>query len=88
LDSWSSASCGSCVEVGRPLRHDAFEAELARLGEHDRAVGGERFAEQDAADAGDEPLERLAPRLKGTQARRSFRLPVLGARRFRILIIG
>ena len=31
------------IEAARPLRHDAFEAELARLGEHDRALGGERL---------------------------------------------
>jgi hypothetical protein len=37
------------------LRHDALKAELAGLGEHDRAFGGERLAEQDAFDAGDEP---------------------------------
>jgi hypothetical protein len=36
--------------------------------EHDRALGGERFAEQNAADAVDEPLERLAPRLQRPQA--------------------
>jgi hypothetical protein len=34
------------------LRHDALEAQFAGLGEHDRALGGERFAEQDALDAG------------------------------------
>jgi hypothetical protein len=29
-----------------------------RIGEHDRALGGERRAEQDSVDAVDEPLER------------------------------
>jgi hypothetical protein len=27
------------MEAARPLRHDAFKAKRARLGEHDRAFG-------------------------------------------------
>jgi hypothetical protein len=42
-----------------PFRHDAFEAQFARLGEHDPALGDERFAEQDSAGASDEPLDCL-----------------------------
>jgi hypothetical protein len=46
------------IDAARPLRHDAFEAQFARLGEHDPALGDERFAEQ--AGASDEPLECLS----------------------------
>jgi hypothetical protein len=42
-----------------PFRHDAFEAQFARLGEHDSALGDERFAEPDSAGASDEPLDCL-----------------------------
>jgi hypothetical protein len=38
-----------------PLRHDAFDVELARFGKYDRALGGQRFAKEDSADADDEP---------------------------------
>jgi hypothetical protein len=36
----SPASCAflAPIETARPLRHDAFEVELARLGEHDLAL--------------------------------------------------
>ena len=56
-DSSSSANCGfaGAIEAARPFRHDAFEAQLARIGEHHRAIGRERFAEQDSIDVGDEP---------------------------------
>jgi hypothetical protein len=60
--SLSSARPGSSrffIDAARPLRHDAFEAQFARLGEHDSALGDERFAEQDSAGASDEPLECL-----------------------------
>jgi hypothetical protein len=43
------------------LRHDASEVELARFGKYDRALGGQRFAEQDSADADDEPEQRASP---------------------------
>jgi hypothetical protein len=33
-----------------------------------RALGGQRFAEQDSIDAGDEPHEPLSPRLNRAQA--------------------
>jgi hypothetical protein len=51
------------IEAALPLRHYAFEAQLARLGEHHRALGGERFAEQNSAGAAGEPLKSLAPLL-------------------------
>ena len=53
------------IEAALAFRHDAFEAEFAGFGEHDRALGGERFAEQNDADVGNEPLEHLAPRPSG-----------------------
>jgi hypothetical protein len=53
------ATSPALVEAALSLRHDAFEAELAGFGEHDCAVGGERVAKQDPADAGDEPLDCL-----------------------------
>ena len=56
------------IEAALSLRHDALKAELAGLGEHDRAFGGERLAEQDAFDAGDEQQERASPPLERTQA--------------------
>jgi hypothetical protein len=56
------------MEAAPPLRHDALKAKLARLGEHGRALGGERFAEQDSVDAADEPQERAAPLFDGMQA--------------------
>src|SRR6516165_5872336 len=31
------AAFPAVIEAARPLRHDAFEAEFARLGEHERA---------------------------------------------------
>jgi hypothetical protein len=43
------------------FRHDALKVELARFGEHDRALGGQRFAEHDAIDAPNEP-QRLDDR--------------------------
>ena len=58
------------IEAALSLRHDALKAELAGLGEHDRAFGGERLAEQDAFDAGDEQQERASPPLERT--RRTF----------------
>src|SRR4029077_9335153 len=54
------------IEAALSLRHDAFEAKLACLGEHDHALDCERFAEQDAVDAGHQPHERLPPRLEDT----------------------
>ena len=47
------------------LRHDALEAQFAGLGEHDRALGDERFAEQDALGARNPRCERLALRDAG-----------------------
>jgi hypothetical protein len=45
-------------------------SQLARLGEDDRALVNERYAEQDsvAAPPGDEPRERLPPLLQRTVA--------------------
>jgi hypothetical protein len=41
-----------------------FSTQLARLGEHHRALCGERFAEQDTdVGAAISPLQRLPPRL-------------------------
>jgi len=33
------------IETSRPLRHNAFKTQLAGLGEHDRALCGERLVE-------------------------------------------
>jgi len=33
------AAAPALIEAARPLRHDAFKAQLARLGERDRAAG-------------------------------------------------
>jgi hypothetical protein len=49
------AAIATCA--GRAMQPDAFEAEFGGFGEHDRALGDERFAEQDTLDAGDELLE-------------------------------
>jgi hypothetical protein len=57
----------AATEAALSLRHDAFEAELAGFGEHHCALGGERFAEQNSINAGDEPLERFAPHLERPQ---------------------
>jgi hypothetical protein len=40
----SSASCGlpALVEAARPLQRDAFEAQFAGFGEHDRAFDAEQ----------------------------------------------
>jgi hypothetical protein len=57
------------IEAPCPLRHDTFEGQFARLLEHDGALGGESFAEQDPVpNVRHEPLERLAPRLERPQA--------------------
>jgi hypothetical protein len=73
LESWvlrlqPVAAFPAPIEAALSLRHDALKAELAGLGEHDRAFGGERLAEQDAFDAGDEQQERASPPLERTQA--------------------
>jgi hypothetical protein len=47
------------MEAALSLRYDAFEAKLARLGEHDPALGGQRFLEHDSADR-DKPRRLLA----------------------------
>jgi hypothetical protein len=41
-----------------------LEAQLARLGEHERAVISDRFAKPDVVDAGDQPRERVSPLLE------------------------
>ena len=40
---------------------------IAGFGEHDLALGGDRFAEQDPAGAADEPPERLLPLFERAQ---------------------
>jgi hypothetical protein len=64
------------IEAGRLLRHDALKTQFAGLGDHDRALGDQRFAEQDSAGASDEPLERLptlfdraSPKVRSTRER-------------------
>ena len=48
-----------------PARFDTIpSSQLARLGEHDRAIGLDRLAEHDVAGAGDEPRELVAPLLE------------------------
>jgi hypothetical protein len=37
------AAWAALIEAARPLRHDPFEAEVAGVGEHDGALGRERF---------------------------------------------
>ena len=61
----------AAIEAALALRHDAFQVELARLGEHDRALGGERFAEQNPINAGDEPPERSRRASSGLRRRSS-----------------
>ena len=63
------AASAAAIEATLSLRHDAFEAKLAGFGEHDRALGGERFAEQNPIDAGDQLLERFASRLERLRRR-------------------
>jgi hypothetical protein len=63
LAMWTAAIC-ALLEAARPLRHNAFEAKLARLGEHDRALGGECFAQQDAVGDRDKTYERPPPRIE------------------------
>ena len=60
------ATSPALIEAARPLRNDALEAELARLVEHHRALGGERFGEHDAVAAplSDQAQERFSPLLK------------------------
>jgi hypothetical protein len=62
------SATAALVETADPLRHDSLEAQLAGLGEDDRALGLDRLAEQDAVEAGDESRERLTPILERTQA--------------------
>ena len=52
------------IEAAGALRHDPFEAQLAGVGEHDRALGLDRLAEQEAVDAGEQPRERVPPLLE------------------------
>ena len=52
------------IEAAGALRHDPLKAQLAGVGEHDRALGLDRLAEQDAVDAGDQPREPVAPLLE------------------------
>ena len=47
------------IAAAGPLRHDPLEAELAGVGEHDRAFGRQGFAEHDAVDAADESRKRI-----------------------------
>jgi hypothetical protein len=59
----------TAAAIGRgrcpPLRRDALKAEFAGFGEHDLALGGDGFAEQDPTGAADEPPERLLPLFDG-----------------------
>jgi hypothetical protein len=57
------AASPALIEAARPLRHDAFEAQIARLRELHRALGAERFAEHASVESVDEPHERFSPRL-------------------------
>ena len=43
------------IAAAGPLRHDPLEAEPASVGEHDRALSRQGFAEHDAVDAVNEP---------------------------------
>lgn len=61
------AAFPALVKAAQSLRHDALKAEFTGFGEHNLALGGERFIDQDSADAADEPHQRLAPRLDRTQ---------------------
>ena len=58
---FSQCGLSRSIEAALPLRHDAFEAQLTSFGEHDRALGDERFAEQDSIEPGYEGGERAAP---------------------------
>jgi hypothetical protein len=53
----SLLSASSSIQISR-------SPSSARLGEHDRALGGKRFAEQNSINAGDELLERYPPNLE------------------------
>jgi hypothetical protein len=52
------------IEAAGALRHDPFEAQLAGVGDRDRALGLDRLTDQDAVDAGDEPRQPVAPLLE------------------------
>jgi hypothetical protein len=53
-----------------PARFDTIpsSSQLARLGEHERALGVDRLAERDAVDAMDEPRKLVSPLLERTLA--------------------
>jgi hypothetical protein len=46
-----AAASSDPIEAARALRHDALMAKLADAQGNNRALGGERFAEQNSADA-------------------------------------
>ena len=56
------------ISAAGALRDDPLQTQLAGLGEHDRALGRQGFAEQDAVDAEDEPRQRVAPLLERPEA--------------------
>jgi hypothetical protein len=58
----------AAISAAGPLRHNPIESQLARLGEHERALGVDRLAERDAVDAMDEPRKLVSPLLERTIA--------------------
>jgi hypothetical protein len=56
------------IEAALPFRLDAPKAKLTRIDEHNRALGGKRFAKQDSVDASDKPHHHFPSRLERVQA--------------------
>src|SRR5208337_1543238 len=54
----------NAIPTAGALRHDPLHAQLAGLGEHDRALGLDGLAEQDTVGPVDKPQERPAPLLE------------------------
>jgi hypothetical protein len=57
------------IAAAGALRHDALEAELAAVREHDRALVRDRCAELNAVDSCDQARERVSPLLEGALAK-------------------
>jgi len=59
------------ISAACALRHDPLQAQLARLSEHDRALGLQGFAEHDVVGAGDQSRQLMSALLERALTERS-----------------